>query len=80
MPTLEEIKNDIEAITGDSKGRFNQQCESKIHKTHIIGEYGAGYWDDIDQLADDVEALSSEDFATLQASLMDSKKLSVRPC
>jgi hypothetical protein len=77
MPTLAELQADIEALDANERGRFNQQCDSKVYNTL----YGLNEsWPDVDQLASDVDALNSTDFATLQGNMAADSELSERPC
>jgi hypothetical protein len=75
MPTVTEIKDSIEALSGTDQRKFNQACESKIYKIGTGTVTGT-----IQDLVDDVEALSDFDFAELQGAVSRNRQLSSRPC
>lgn len=81
MPTNQEIADNLNAYSDDEIGYFNQNTgDGDIHNEKIIGEYGASYFDGVDDDITDISALNSSDYAAVQALLDEDKRLSERPC
>ena len=79
MPTLQELEDTIESFSNNQIAEFNLVCDSKIHNTSQ-GRISQPDLDEAQDTANDVDALSSEDLATLTGNLATNVKLSHRPC
>ena len=81
MPTLQEIADNINAYNQDKIGHFNiNTTDGKVFNNKIVGEHGGSYFDGVNDDIDDVNALSAQDYTTLQGLMDDDKQLNQRPC
>ena len=77
--TLQQLADRINAIDVDQEALFNSFCNSKLYDGRET-EFEEPIYSDIEDMAGDVDALSSGDLGDLQDLMDDWKQLSDRPC